>query len=1027
MILKLLKPLFYNIVFFVAPLGLYSQTLEETAQSKITELNALISQAETEGINALAEKTTVRTAEIFLEYANWDEANVAMNTDLFALVTAYKDNSSEMANLLPNFERNDVISMLDESIDFLTKLINKEYTRSTAPAVDWTQVNHTNDQLTFNGKPAFVADYTWKPKTDLLTEYHGNQDGFFLTPSYVTDENGTIRSSIINDLSAKESGAIGFIFINNKNVPSWSKTKYGENFEMRTDTYTGYDIDHPGAKEMMGHLIAGTVPYMANQKYSELGYMLCNEPHFFTQKTGDKLAWASGPVSDYTIDKFKTWLASKHTTIARLNTLWGTSFASFNEVAIEIPIDTSLKGTAMWYDWALFNMYRVTEWYQFLKAEIRKYDADAKVHLKIMPNLWTDNQRIHGIDLEALTNLSGIVGNDSGADYRHMWKDNLEWQEHYGFDWRELCMGYDFMKSIAPNKINYNTELHYLSTGRSRDLYMKPAYARATFWLAHTLGLDASQTWFWARREDGSPRNGLAVGNGYAGSNNHQPRVTNEVALTMLDLNAHSDIIMKMQRQRKPIRIFYSKTSAINKAEHMDDLFHLYEKLHFEGVPLGFVTKDVLTNQDNSLWDVVLVHNNEYITPEEQTALQNYLDNGGTIITDAISLTKNEYGEFAITPLNTNNGGMLLTASSLSDYQTKAFTILDSKNSLPEITVTETNENSIKTCVWKTVKNNKGNTVLSIVNLGNTNANVSIALKNVQGQTEMLDLLKGVAIDTTQVLEPYEMLFVELTDSALTQSIVPKSPYGFENTNVFWSSGGHDVTVAGNIVDAWTQNAGFTQTSERAKEGTYSMKCDLVATAGSNPKLQTWRTNTNKEHEFTTEVADYDVKMWVYLEGDTPSGVKLSLDSQAAKPQVNFDFTTLAKNQWVQVEATSKLTSAEAIESNWFSFVMTGLKATPSAGSKIYFDDITVQKSNSLSVNKTVLEGVQIQSENKQIRVLAPAKSSVLITNMSGKVVFHQQELKQNTVSTPFLPTGVYLVKVVSQGKSTLKKVLVSS
>ncbi|NIJ46165.1 beta-galactosidase [Wenyingzhuangia heitensis] len=1019
---KIKKQLVFCFLFLYS--ALQAQTLEETAETKIAELNALITQAENAGIDALREKTTVRTAEIFLDYANWDEDNISMNTDLFTKVTAYKNNSSEMANLLPDFERNDVITMLEESITVLTKLINKEYTRTTAPNIDWTQVNHTDDQLTYNGKPAFIADYTWKPRIDLLTDYHGNQDGFFLTPSYVTDQNGTIRSNIVNELSDKNTGGVGFIFFNNKNVPAWSKTKYGSNFEMRTDTYTGYDIDHPGAREMMGFLIEGTVPYMADKKYAELGYMLCNEPHFFTQKTGDKLAWASGPVSNYTFDKFKTWLEAKHTNIARLNTLWNTSFASFNDVTIEIPIDTSNKGTAMWYDWALFNMYRVTEWYTFLKSEIRKYDTDAKVHLKIMPNLWSENQRIHGIDLEALTEISGIVGNDSGSDYKHMWKNDLEWQEHYGFDWRELCMAYDFMKSIAPEKINYNTELHYLSTGRSRDLYMKPSYARATFWMAHTLGLTASQTWFWARREDGSPRNGLDVGNGYAGSNNHQPRVTNEVALTMLDLNAHADLIMKMQRQRKPIRLFYSKTSAINKEEHMDEIFHLYEKLHFEGVPLGFVTKDVINKQDNSLWDVVLVHKNQFITPEEQTSLQTYLDNGGTIITDTESLTSNEYGESITTHLHTNNGGNLLYATSLENYKTLAFNVVSAKNLLPEVTITETNANGIKTCVWKCVKNSKGNNVVSIVNIGNKEATVDFSLKNVEGQTELYDLFKGISINKTQTLQPYDMLFVEITDSALTQNILPTDPYGFENTNVFWSSGGHDASVAGNIVEAWTQNVGFTQTSERAKEGTYSMKCDLVTTAGTNPKLQTWRTNTHKEHEFTTEVANYDVKMWVYLEGDTPSGARLTLDSQTAKPQVNFDLSSVAKNQWVQVEASNKLNSGEAIENNWFSFIMTGLNATPNAGSAIYFDEISIQKSDSLSVTTAVLEGIKIVSENKKIQITAPIKSNVLITNISGTVIYHQKTT-QDFISTQNLQTGIYIVKVVHNGKSTLKKVMV--
>ncbi len=1027
--ITLTKLLFLTVLLLIGIFKLEAQTLEEDALTKIDELKVLINQAEANGIDTLKEKTTIQTAEIFLEYAQWDEDNVPVNVEIFKKVSIYKNNATDMANLLPDFERNDIITMLDQDIAFLTKLINGEYTRKQSPNINWSQVSHSGDQLIYQGKPVFISDYNWKPIIEKLTKYHGNQDGFFLAPSHVADNTGAIKPFVRNNVMSKESGSIGFIFFNNSNVPSWAETEYGPGFNQGiAHRYTSYDIDNPGAKEMIGALVAGTVPHMDNKKYSELGYMLCNEPHFYSQKTGSKVAWASGPVSNYTIDKFKVWLATKHTTIARLNTLWGTSFSSFDDVAIEIPIDTSHAGSPMWYDWTLFNMHRVTEWYKFFKAEIRKHDDDAKVHLKLIPSHWTDNLRIHGLDFEALTDLSEIVGNDAGAAYNHLWKKNLEWEKNYAFEWRSLCMGYDFFKSIAPEKMNFNTEAHFLSKVSSRDLYMKPEYARATYWLAHTLGMTASQTWFWARREDGSPRGGVDnISVGYGGSNNHQPRVTNEVAHTMLDLNANSEIIMKMQRQRKPIRIFYSKTSAINKDKHMDDIFHLYEKLNFEGIPIGFVTKDVITNQDHSLWDVVLVHKSEFITAEEQAALQSYLDNGGTIIKDVISLTKNEYGESVITPLNTNNGGTILSASSLDNYKSQSLNIVDTKGLLPEVNFLETNGNGVNTCVWKTVKNDKGNNVLSIINLGNKDSSLNITLKNALGNTVLTDMLRGVTVSNTTVLKPYEMLFVEVTDdAALLSSVLPEEPYGFENTNVFWSSGGHDASIAGNIVEAWTQNPGFTQSSEKAKKGTYSMKSDLFANKGQNPKLQTFRTNINKEHKFTTEIASYDVKMWVYLEGDTPNGVKLILDTDPTKPQVVFDLTSIAKNQWVQVEATTKLVSTENSDTNWISLLMTGLNSNPSINSNIYFDDITMQKSTSLSITTIpTTEEVEIITINKKINVKAPVNSDIIVSNISGSIVYSIEKSREESILTKNLTPGIYIVKVTNKGEYTIRKIIV--
>lgn len=759
--MKLAK--FLAVFFLLNVIAIKAQTLEQKARNKIIALNTLIEQAENEDIDVLKEKLTIRTAEIFLEYANWDEANIAMNTDLFALVSRYKNNAAEMANLLPNFERNDVIKMLDDAITYINLLLQKKVFRKPIPKINWEEVTHEKDQLIFNENPVFLSDYTWKPKTSQLTEFHGNLDGFFISPNMVTDKNGTIKSNIISSLNAKPNGSMGFVFLNHKSVSNWTETAYGADFKMRTDTFTAYDIDNPGAREMQSFLLAGTVPKMAGKKYTELGYMLVNEPHFFTHTSGGNLPWASGGVSNFTINKFKNWLANKHNNINRLNNLWGTNFSDFDNVSITIPIHTNKRGTAIWYDWNLFNMDRVTDWYTFLKSEIRKYDVDAKVHLKIMPQLWTENERVHGIDFEALTDLSEIVGNDAQAVNNYMWGPKPEWEDHYALNWRELCMSYDFLKSVSPEKINFNSESHFLSTGKSRDLYMDPAYARAAYWLAHTYGMTANQTWFWARREDGSPRNGLSVGNGYAGSNNHQPRIINEVESTIQDLNSFSDEIMALQRQRKPIRIFYSKTSAINKENHMDDVFELYESLHFDGISLGFATKNIIEKQDNSLWDVVIIYKTEFVTQDEFAALQTYLDNGGTIILDSESLQKNEYGQ-SLSTLNASNGAIISNAG-LASIKLSAFSILNQKNSFPEITVTETNNAGSKGCVWKIAKNKAGNNVLSIVNLGKTDANLSINLKNVLGNTITKDLIKGIEVSNTPTLKPYEVYFVEVTDS----------------------------------------------------------------------------------------------------------------------------------------------------------------------------------------------------------------------------------------------------------------------
>ncbi len=48
------------------------------------------------------------------------------------------------------------------------------------------------DMLVYEGKPVFLADWTWKPRIKEYIEYHGNLDGFFMTNANVINNKGDI-------------------------------------------------------------------------------------------------------------------------------------------------------------------------------------------------------------------------------------------------------------------------------------------------------------------------------------------------------------------------------------------------------------------------------------------------------------------------------------------------------------------------------------------------------------------------------------------------------------------------------------------------------------------------------------------------------------------------------------------------------------------------------------------------------------------------------------------------------------------
>jgi beta-galactosidase len=584
-------------------------------------------------------------------------------------------------------------------------------------------------------------------------EHYGALDGEYITPNYVADASGSIVSWKLSDLNNKPDGRLGYVFVDHTNIPNWAKSRY-EGLTAISHNFTKYDIDHPGARELYGFLFGGTVPKMAGKNYTKLGYMLANEPSFFSQEG----VWNTSEVSEYTKEKFRNWLQEKHDSIEVLNSLWGTGFESFDSVKISIPISASHEGTPMWYDWLLFNYHRVTEYFRFMKREIRKYDPDAMVHIKLMPWLWTGDKMDHGIDFEALTRMSDISGADAQAFNSQMWGDPGDWPAKYAFEWKEIAMAYDFFRSVRPGHIIFDTENHFLSTTRFRDLYLKADYARATYWLAFMHGLNAGRSWYWGREASGEPHGDVKW---YPGTYLQQPQILNEMHEALIDLNNHSEEMTAIQQQPKPLRIYYSLSNAINRSSYMKDVFTCYELVNFEGVPLGFATDSILMESKPGDFEAVLVYKSERGTLQEFNALQAYLDSGGTVIKDYNSFKLDEYGRphESLSPSN----GTLISTSSILVMKREALELLEEKALLPEIVVTESNAIGPDACFWRCVKNKEGNNVVSLINLGKTNARLNFDLPGAPYGTLCRDLINGIEVPPDTVLRPCGVLFLEVT------------------------------------------------------------------------------------------------------------------------------------------------------------------------------------------------------------------------------------------------------------------------
>lgn len=764
--------------------------LEVSAREKLKTLTAMMAEAESKGIDVTREETLVWFSEQFLKFANWDEANPEAIEKAFGYERYYAADKERLAQELPDFERRKVNEILDKGIDVLGQELRGEIKRRPVNKVDWQGTKAADNMFISNGKPIFPYDYFSKTvgqpltNTDIYNDhlgalYHGGENLYPVDHdrainSFLVKEDGSFDQELLKELTSIPDTNIGFLYYWIMGIPEWVEKREPEVRKGRS-LFTGFDVDNPLAREVWGKIIRETARLTKGKKVTELGFVLANEPHWFAEKGHWTYRFKEmNDISSYTLNKFRVWLDKKYNgDIKALNQNWNSNFAGFDQVEIEIPIDTAYQGQPIWYDWTRYNMDRGTDWFTFMQNELHSVNPDADTHIKVMPRMFMDDARSGGIDTEALAELTTMVGHDAksfGSKNIRPGKSS-EWLERYAYHWGIVAMFHDFMESVAPDKINVNSESHFLSSGQWRDLDTRTSYVRSVYWLATLLGMDANMGWFWARDPDGSPEDRLegeldffdpGLGGAYAGSNNMQPHVTNEVTQVMYDLNSFSEEIIELREQRRPLRLFYSETTAINIKDYMTKGYKLYESLSFEGFPLGFVTKNIINKQDNGLWDVVVVYRNQYVTDAEFNTLQDYVNKGGVVILDndkALSL--NEYGQPRKQKLKAGKGKVVVVGSEdINKIKDVALSYVND-SSRPDVILSEDNGEDFKTTMWRVVPQGNKRYLVNILNFGHNTAKINLSLKNGE-VAKITDMMTSNPVSTQFEMASEEVLLLEV-------------------------------------------------------------------------------------------------------------------------------------------------------------------------------------------------------------------------------------------------------------------------
>jgi len=647
--------LLLQVVIFIGINASITDTPDLAAvHEKLARLEKAVSVARAKGIDTRYEDVTVTTASMFLNtFIPWDMANPTALASAFSRWSNKQDlkgTPQQEAVRAPKWELKQTSDILDGALARLTTVLQRPESRRPVPRTNVDHLEVVDGFLSSDDQPAFSGGFIWAPM-EMDSAYFGLIGGEVWLPFGTLRSDGTLGDNTIesitdklNALQAKgQKGSIGF----GQNIASWAISQWPD-----IDDYKGhffsYDIDHPQVKGLWSNFIASLVPKVRDHP-AKFDYQLAVEPIWPSIGT-----WMVKNASPYTYQRYRLWLKERYGSIDALNISWGTHYASFSEIASR-PSDN--LSSALWYDWCRFNQWRVTDFFRFIRDEIHTHDPAGACHIRISVgglNYIEAGQKArtslhNGIDREALTDLMEINGLDNFMQASSgRISEQLRYYDKYDVDayalrWLGHTILLDFIRSLGPDKLIYDSEWHSVSSVYYLNPEPPAGYMHTALWLSTLHGLGATKTWYWSRRANGS------IGRfpeEFYGSVLVQPRLLNEYGVALAELNAFGKEVVALERAAKQICLLYSESSAIQSVDYLNHQMITYEALHFTGLPIGFVTEnDLKTSGLPASCKWLIIADASHVRQNTLGWLNTYVKGGGKLLIIGDNALKyNEYG-----------------------------------------------------------------------------------------------------------------------------------------------------------------------------------------------------------------------------------------------------------------------------------------------------------------------------------------------------------------------------------------------
>lgn len=379
--------------------------------------------------------------------------------------------------------------------------------------------------------------------------------------------------------------------------PSWASAPDLPNGNIG---FLNFNIFHPKAKATI-------------EKWIELmAARLKDKPALHSVCLANEPVYISSGRDPYTRPAFSQFLERRHCTVGALNALYGTSYHSFDQVAVPPPgMPAGVPAQRAYYDWTCFNKQMFANWHAWLSSEVKQHGIKAPTHTKIMVFQSLDRDKLsYGVDPELICNATDLAGCDAyafpGGAYAYEWFGN----EFF----------YDLLHSFRGQPV-FNSENHIIPDN-SGPYHIPMAHSRSAIWQGGLHHQGSTTIWVWEQAADPS----------LAGSIYFRPANVYGAGRAMLDLNRLGAEVAAVNAVRPKVALLYSQPSIFWDPKYQPTIGSLYTALNFLGQAITFVSERQLAQGTAAKVQWLLVPNAAHVLPTTPDALARFQKKGGKIL-----------------------------------------------------------------------------------------------------------------------------------------------------------------------------------------------------------------------------------------------------------------------------------------------------------------------------------------------------------------------------------------------------------